>query len=545
MKKSYLLALSLLSASIAQAYEQDKTYHLTILHTNDHHGHFAENEKGEAGMAARKALIDSIRAEVKEKGGELLLLSAGDINTGTPESDMLKAEPDFIGMHEIGYDAMAIGNHEFDHAVEVLQHQMDLAKFPFLSANVKYKNDYLGKPYAIFERGGLKIGVLGLTTEDTAKLGNPEIVKDVVFELPIDTAKTVLKQWSEQEKPDIKIALTHLGYYHNENHGTNAPGDVTLARSLDKSALDLIIGGHTHDTVCVHPDGSFNDEYQAGDACTPDFQNGTWIMQAGEWGKYVGRADFTFKNGELKLENYQLLPVNLKKTVKEGEEKKLVLYGEAIQPDADLAKRFEPFVEQSKALLEQKVGSVEGLLDGERTHVRFFPTNFGRMMSDAHKARTKADLAITNSGGIRASLENGDVSYKNVLTVLPFGNTLVTVELSGEELLNYLNVVALKSIDSGAYAQYSSNLAMVVNRETQSVSDVVIDGQPLDKDKRYVVALNNYIAAGGDGYPVLKIHPTYVDTGFVDADALKWYIEQNSPIKADAFNPNGEVKFVP
>lgn len=544
MKRS-LLTLSLLACGLAQAYEQDKTYHFTVLHTNDHHGHFAENEKGEGGMAARKALIDAIRAEVKANGGEVLLLSAGDVNTGTPESDLLNAEPDFLGMKAMGYDAMAIGNHEFDMPVEILKKQMEWAGFPFLSANVKYQSAFLGKPYEIFERGGLKIGVVGLTTEDTAKLGNPEIVKDVVFELPIDGVKTVLKQWSENEKPDVKIALTHLGYYPNAEHGTNAPGDVSLARNLDKSALDVIIGGHTHDTVCVHADGTFNDEYQAGDDCTPDYQNGIWIMQAGEWGKYVGRADFSFKNGELKLEKYQLLPVNLKKTVKEGDKKKYVLYGEEIKPDADLSKQFEPFIEQSKALLAQKVGVVEGLLDGERDHVRFFPTNFGRMLSDAHKARTKADLAITNSGGIRASLENGDVSYKNVLTVLPFGNTLVTVEFSGEELLNYLNVVALKSIDSGAYAQYSSNLAMVVNRETKTVSDVKIDGKALDPSARYVVALNNYIAAGGDGYPVVKLHPTYVDTGFVDADGLKWYIEQNSPIKADDFNPNGEVQFVP
>lgn len=544
MKRS-LLTLSLLACGLAQAYEQDKTYHFTVLHTNDHHGHFAENEKGEGGMAARKALIDAVRAEVKASGGEVLLLSAGDVNTGTPESDLLNAEPDFLGMKAMGYDAMAIGNHEFDMPVEILKKQMEWAGFPFLSANVKYQSAFLGKPYEIFERGGLKIGVVGLTTEDTAKLGNPEIVKDVVFELPIDGVKTVLKQWSENEKPDVKIALTHLGYYPNAEHGTNAPGDVSLARNLDKSALDVIIGGHTHDTVCVHADGTFNDEYQAGDDCTPDYQNGIWIMQAGEWGKYVGRADFSFKNGELKLEKYQLLPVNLKKTVKEGDKKKYVLYGEEIKPDADLSKQFEPFIEQSKALLAQKVGVVEGLLDGERDHVRFFPTNFGRMLSDAHKARTKADLAITNSGGIRASLENGDVSYKNVLTVLPFGNTLVTVEFSGEELLNYLNVVALKSIDSGAYAQYSSNLAMVVNRETKTVSDVKIDGKALDPSARYVVALNNYIAAGGDGYPVVKLHPTYVDTGFVDADGLKWYIEQNSPIKADDFNPNGEVQFVP
>lgn len=545
MKLSRCFALSMLSISLAHAFETDKTYHFTILHTNDAHGHFNANEKGEGGLAAQKTLIDQIRTEVKQNGGEVLVLSAGDVNTGTPESDLLHAEPDFLGMREIGYDAMVIGNHEFDKELSVLNHQMQAAGFPFLSANVLHQGKALGKPYEIFERGGLKIGVLGLTTEDTAKLGNPEIVKDVVFELPLDATQKVLKHWAEHEKPDVKIALTHLGYYPNAEHGTNAPGDVSLARHLEKSALDMIIGGHTHDTVCVHPDGSFNDEYVPTDPCTPDFQNGIWIMQAGEWGKYVGRADFSFKNGELKLERYQLLPVNLKKTIQQGDIKRHLHFGDVIAPDADLLKRFEPYLEQSKALLAQKVGSVQGVLDGKREHVRFFPTNLGRLLSDAIQARTKAHLAITNSGGIRASLEEGDVSYKDVLTVLPFGNTIVTVELSGEELLPYLNVVALKSIDSGAYAQYSSNLAMTVDREKNEVRDVHIDGKALDPNARYILAINKFSAAGGDGYPLLTQHPSFVDTGFVDADVLKWYFEQHSPIQADTFNPKDDVKFLP
>jgi 5'-nucleotidase/UDP-sugar diphosphatase len=131
-------ALSLGSLS-AQAYEQDKTYKITILHTNDHHGHFWRNDYGEYGLAAQKTLVDGIRKEVAAEGGSVLLLSGGDINTGVPESDLQDAEPDFRGMNLIGYDAMAVGNHEFDNPLSVLRQQEKWSKFPFLSANIYQK----------------------------------------------------------------------------------------------------------------------------------------------------------------------------------------------------------------------------------------------------------------------------------------------------------------------------------------------------------------------------------------------------------------------
>ena len=539
-------ALSLLAASLAHAYEQDKTYHFTVLHTNDLHGHFAANSQGEAGYAAQKTLVDQIRKEVADKGGELLILNAGDINTGTPESDMQDAEPDIVAMNAIGYEAMALGNHEFDNAGDVLQKQLKLAKFPFLSANIFNAADGspLVEPYKIFDKGGLKIGVMGLTTEDTAKLGNPEYMQATTFTLPKDAAQDVLKKWAEKEQPDVKIALTHLGYYPNGEHGSNAPGDVSLARALDKGAFDMIIGGHTHDTVCVHEDGSFNDEYQPGDPCTPDTQNGMLIMQAGEWGKYLGRADFSFKNGELKLESYRLIPVNLKKKVKKDDgSSEYVLYEKEIAADAEVAALLQPYIDKGEALLSEKIGSSDEVLDGERDHVRFFQTNLGRLIAESQRERVQADIGIMNSGGIRASIAAGDITYKDVLTVQPFANTVASVELSGEELQQYLNVVGTKSVDSGAYPQYSAALSMTVDYEGKQVKDIKINGKALERDKIYRVSIPNYVAAGGDGYPLLTQHPTYVDSGFVDAEVLKGYLGKHSPIRVADYAPQGEIIF--
>ncbi len=146
-----LLTTFTLASETALAYEQDKTYKITVLHTNDHHGHFWRNEYGEYGLAAQKTLVDGIRKEVAAEGGSVLLLSGGDINTGVPESDLQDAEPDFRGMNLVGYDAMAIGNHEFDNPLTVLRQQEQWAKFPLLSANIYQKStgERLFKPWAL------------------------------------------------------------------------------------------------------------------------------------------------------------------------------------------------------------------------------------------------------------------------------------------------------------------------------------------------------------------------------------------------------------
>ncbi|WP_312927644.1 metallophosphoesterase, partial [Pseudescherichia sp.] len=226
-----------------------------ILHTNDHHGHFWRSDDREYGLAAQKTLVDSVRKEVAAEGGSVLVLSGGDINTGVPESDLLDAEPDFRGMNLIGYDAMAVGNHEFDNPLEVLRQQEKWAKFPFLSANIYQKStgERLFKPWAIFKRQDLKIGVIGLTTDDTAKIGNPEFFTDIEFRKPADEAKLVIQELNgldEKERPDVLIATTHMGHYDNGEHGSNAPGDVEMARSLPAGSLAMIVGGHSQNPVC-------------------------------------------------------------------------------------------------------------------------------------------------------------------------------------------------------------------------------------------------------------------------------------------------------
>lgn len=544
--KSLVLAVAFGTLAVGCAsdnvVETNGVQKLTILHTNDHHGRFWPNKYGELGMAARKTLIDQIREEVESEGGAVLLLSGGDINTGVPESDLLDAEPDFKGMTLLGYDAMALGNHEFDNPLSILEKQQEWAEFPMLSANIYDKESQTRKfqPYQMFEKEGLKIAVIGLTTEDTAKIGNPEFIQSLDFRDPKPEAKQLLAEIEQSEQPDITIAVTHMGHYQDGNNGGNAPGDVALARYLPAGALDMVIGGHSQEPVCMEGPNLVKKQFKPGDECQPDQQNGTWIMQAFEWGKYVGRADYEYENGELNLVHYELVPINLTKKVEVDGKKERVIVGEEIEQDSDVEDFLAPYQEQGQEKLNVKIAESNGKLEGDRNKVRFEQTNLGRLIATAHMARAKADFGVMNSGGVRDSIAQGNITYKDVLTVQPFGNIVTYVDMKGVEVLDYLNVVALKPTDSGAYAQFSG-ISMTVT--SKGVTDVMIGGKAIDPNGKYRFSIPSFNAAGGDGYPVITAHPGYVDTGFVDAEVLKEYLESHSPLDVTLYAPNGEVRY--
>ena len=530
-----VLALVALAGCSLLAPQKDTTYRFTVLHTNDHHGRFWKNRDGEYGMAARKTLIDSIRAEVAAAGGHSLLLDGGDVNTGVPESDLQDAVPDFRGMNLLGYDAMAVGNHEFDKSPFILKMQRDLAKFPMLSANIYRSGERMFEPYKVFNLGGLRVGVMGLTTEDTQKMVHPDNIRDVQFRNPIEEAARVVPEL--RTKADIVIAATHMGHYENGAHGTQAAGDVEMARAV--KGIDLVVGGHTQNPACMKAENVLDRAYVPGNACKPDQQNGTWIVQAHEWGKYVGRADFEYRNGNVVLVKYALIPVNLKKAVKAADGKtSMVTYQSEIPEDKAMLELLKPFQDfgQQKLLIE--VGSTDGKLEGDRTVVRSKPTSLGVLVGRAMMEKTRADLAVVNAGGIRDSLPAGNLNYKDVLTVHPFGNTIVTVDLKGDELMAYLNTTAKMSTGSGAFPQFAG---VELTITSGVVKQARVNGTNVEPSRTYRMAINNFVAAGGDGYPKLTSHPSFVDTGFVDADVLRTFITSHSPLRVADFEPGNSV----
>ncbi len=531
-----------------QGLKDGETRKVTILHTNDNHGRFWTNRRGEYGMAARKTLVDQIRSSKQANGEVVLLLSGGDINTGVPESDLQDAEPDFIGMKAIGYDAMAIGNHEFDNPISVLEQQQAWVDFPFLSANIYKKStgERLFDSHKIFEFDGLKIAVMGLTTDDTIRIGNPEYLNDIEFRVPAEEAAKLVPELRKQA--DLVIAVTHMGHYQNGENTVNAPGDVALAR--DVPGIDLIIGGHSQEPVCM-AEGStteYDTSFGPGKSCTPDQQNGTWIMQAYEWGKYVGQADLTVSADKVTLDEYALIPVNLKvkkkdadgNTVKDDKGKTVRIYAtEEITQDTELLALLQPYQDKGEAGLGVKLGVSDGVLVGKRDIVRFNPTNLGFMVAEAQRVKVNADVAVMNSGGIRASLEAGDITYKDILTVQPFGNTVCSIEVTGTQLMEYLTVAASKPVDTGAYAQFAGVDVEISNNELINAS---INGKAIDNTGTYSLALNSFLASGGDGYPKMDNLPGFVNSGFVDADVLREYIEANSPLAIADFAPNNVTR---
>ena len=534
----FSIILGVLGCTSATTNEKtSSTQYLTVLHTNDNHGRFWHNEKGEYGMAARKTLLDQLRSEAKIKGHAVLLLSGGDINTGIPESDLQHAEPDFKGMSLLGYDAMALGNHEFDNPLSVLAKQQNWANFPLLSANIVEKSS--GKnafdAYKIFEKNGLTIAVIGLTTTDTAKIGNPQYIGHLEFKDPVPVTANLAKEIKAKYNPDITIAVTHMGHFIDAKHGINAPGDVTLARSLPANTLDMIIGGHSQEPVCMASENINDDSFKPGLACNPDQQNGTWIMQAHEWGKYVGKAEFKLENGELSLLDYKLMPVNLyvEKTQADGILKE-VLANEYIKPDPSLKAFLAKYQAIGAKQIEGTIGSVDARLEGDRNKVRYQQTNLARVIIQAQMNVVGADFGLISGGGIRSSIDAGEISYKDILKVHPFKNRITYMDWQGAELWDYLNTVTSFPADAGAYLQYHK---LSFERKNGKLINVFIDGKPFDKSKTYRMSLNSYNASGGDGYPTINTLKGFVSTDETDAQALKTFISQHGPIKAAEFAP--------
>ncbi|AQS36578.1 5'-nucleotidase/2',3'-cyclic phosphodiesterase-like hydrolase [Shewanella psychrophila] len=521
----------------------DACTRFTVIHTNDNHGRFWQNSDGEYGMAARKTVIDQIRSEVEGWGGETILLSGGDINTGVPESDMQNAVPDFMGMNILRYDAMAVGNHEFDNSLTVLDMQANIAQFPMLAANIYHKDsdERYFQPYRVFDINGLKVAIIGFTTVDTPKVVSPDNVASLDFTDPQDEIQKVLAEIDANETVDMVFALTHMGHYAGGNHGTEAPGDYTLAHSVEPGQLQAIIGGHSQNPVCM--EGDEYADFTPGDACKPDMQNDTFIMQAHEWGKYVGRADFEYMDGKLTLASYNLIPINLKDD--EGN-----FYTQEIEQDQIVIDALQHYQNEGQELLDVVISNTDGKLEGDRDMVRSEQTNLGQLLTRAYgdwvtaNFKPTVDFGVMNSGGVRASIAPGDVSYRDVLTVQPFGNDVAFVTMSGSEVQAYLADVAQKT-GGGMPQLYPMDMtvrcdAVEINPEATS-GDIVqitsLGDREFNLESEYTFSLINFSASGGDDYPVITDHTNYVDTQRSDASVLREYFEKNPSIKVADYAP--------
>ena len=491
--KKLLVVLALVLALLAFSTQ------LTILHMNDTHGHaWAFNEwhnPGIGGFAAMATLVKQIRQEVQKEGGDVLLLHAGDVNTGVPESDLLNAVPDITALNMMGLDAMTLGNHEFDKPRDVLEMQMKLARFPILSANIVWEKTGkpFAKPYIIKDFGNLKVAIIGLTTEETRVL-EPLYLKGLKF---LDAAKTAQKYIDQlKDKVDVIVLLVHLGF--GEPTSSNYNTSFSLARKIHCKKV-VIVDGHSHDLGIKKI-------------------NGITIVQAGYYTKWLGRLDLDVENGKVIVKSWKAYPINLKKYDKAT--KKYSYVWKEIKPDPMIEMALAGFKVLGGKELDKVIGVSKVLLKASRGR----STNLGNLVADSIRWKVNADVAITNSGGIRANILPGPITMREILTVEPFGDTIYVMKLKGSQIEKIFEYTATLPPSKGAWPQISG---MTVKVEGGKVVEIKVHGKPLDPNKIYVLATNSYMAEGGDGYHMLKEWRSQgYDTGFTMSAALAQYIEK-------------------
>lgn len=439
-----IVLILLLTAGAAGA----ESFVLTVLHTNDVHGRvvsFDDGDLGEnvGGYARRATIVQRIRAE----NPHTLLLDAGDMFTGTALSAIFKGEPDVLAALLVGYDALAIGNHEFDFGQDVLKGYVDYLPIPMLGANIVYAD---GTPFApghvVFEINGARVLVLGLVTTTTYTSTHPKNVVGLDFLDPVATTLKVMDEHAGEY--DIFIVLSHLGL----------DVDIQLARRV--SGIDAIIGGHTHTLVDK-----------------PLFVGDTIIAQAGEWGRYLGRVDLEVVDKRVVAAASSVIPVTGDVEPNPVVEAMLQeLYGRRIAAEMERVVGYSPV-----DLVRTPVGTV-----GD--------SNIGNFVTDALLWDTGADIAVYNRSGIRADIPAGPLTIGELYSIEPFGNTVMTIELNQAQMISLFDHMAARGGEQVAGATY-----VVADGKARNI---LVDGEPL-ADRTYVVATIDFLASGGSRYTML------------------------------------------
>lgn len=524
-------------------------FDLRVLHTNDTHGHLET-------IAKRTTAIK------QERNSHTLLLDAGDVFSGTLYSTTFKGMADVDFMNDIGYDVMTFGNHEFDQNKEhpeILKNFVEAAMFPFASSNIDFtsKNSELADkfhddivtiaqgdkayngniyPAVIKDVYGEKVGIFGLTTEDTVGLSSPG--DKISFKNHVESAKNTVAMLEAKGVNKI-IAVTHLGY----------TVDKDLAAAVD--GIDIIVGGHSHTKIDNPPE--------------PVTNVGTGkpvlVVQTGEYGQFLGELNVTFDmNGDIVSYNGKLLEV--------------AKYADDPAAKAKLASEYDSKLSAVRAEVVGKSNVdlyTNRTIDGKSVRVvRQEETPIGNMIADSIAEKVtelmpnfvpKADLdtikgvvAIQNGGGIRAAIDKGDITMGEVLTTLPFNNSLVALKVTGEEIISSLeNSVSGLSSDQGRFAQVSGMKYTYDSTKTPEIVDPLTgtvtqagnriisveikqaDGSylPIDPKAYYILSTNSFMAGGGDFYRALataKADGRYYELGLPDFEVLLSYLDKHNPV---------------
>jgi 5'-nucleotidase/UDP-sugar diphosphatase len=548
---AWILALTLSLGLAAPGFAEAPRGRLVILHTNDVHGRAVADP---AGMVRGYAAIARYKKDLEAAGDSVLLLDAGDACQGTPLVNLSMGKTAIEFMNAAGYDAMAPGNHEFDWGLDNARQLAGLADFPMLSANIvnHLEGSLTFAANKVFEMpNGMKVGVFGLTTPETMTKAHPDKVRGIDFLQAEALYEAARKQVEELKAAgaDIIVLLSHLG-----SDDESAPN-----RSLDVlenvTGIDLLIDGHSHSL--------FEKGKMVGD---------TLLVSAGEYGQNLGVVVYDGEKFSASL--FSGLGKSAMSAVVEVEG---VLYSALLTAklDAEVAELVNNADQAVKQELSKVFARTEVYLNGERDPGnRTEETNLGDFSADAILWAAKQALgdkvvaAITNGGGIRASIQAGDITMNDMKTVFPFGNEVSVLEVKGSELLEALEAATSSTPKAlGAFPQvsgivfsidttvpyekgeqYPDSTYFAPAKPGSRVKIESVGGQPFDLEALYTIATNDFTAAGGDTYYVFR-YPNATSgykTGVALEDALVNYVTTvlGGVVGQDYANPQGRITVI-
>ena len=488
-------------------------YRLTVLHTNDFHARFEpisrfdsgcspeDNDEGKCfGGSAR--LVTAIAA-AKARSDNYILVDGGDQFQGSLFYTYYKGKAAAELMNQMGYDAMAVGNHEFDDGPEVLRAFVDSVNFPVLMANANIENEPFlvdaVSPSVILERAGERLGLIGLTPEDNDELASPG--PNVQFSDPVEAVRVETERLEAMGINKI-IVLSHSGL----------SVDLRIAEAVPQ--VDVIVGGHDNTLL--------SNTQERADGPYPLMVGNTAIVQAYAYAKFLGELNITF-DGDGNIVEAVGEPILLDASVPENEDTKMRI--------SELAKPLDE-------IRNKVVAEAGAFIEGDRSVCRVQECPMGNLVADSMLDRVRdqgIQIAIANAGGIRASIDKGEVTMGQVLTILPFQNTLSTFHIKGQIIIDALeNGVSQVEDVKGRFPQVaglSFTWDPTVGPNEGRIQEVLVGGVAIDPNAVYGVVSNNYVRNGGDGYRMFTTDAMDVyDYGPDLADVLAEYMAAHGPV---------------
>ena len=533
---SVVMTLTLLVSSAWADEPKPLNGKTVILHTNDVHGSIELYAK-----------VAAMKGDYEAQGAQVILADAGDYSQGTVYVSVNKGKDAVTMMNAAGYDVATIGNHEFDYGYAQLKSNLDSAVFKVVCANVLQDGSPVFDAYTMINKGGVQVAFVGLETPEAQTKANPALIQGLTFlagdemyaavQTQVDAAKTA--------GADIVIVLTHLGVDSSSEPNTS----YDLYEKV--TGIDFIIDGHSHTVMTKGPEGE------------PIQSTGTALNNIGV---------ITIDNATKKIESNELTPIW---HTEEVDGKEVTVY-DYTKSDATVANDAKAIIDPIDADYDQKFAESAVDLNGAKAPGnRTEETNLGDLITDAMMwaIKTKAPgvdmnnaVAITNGGGIRAAIAKGDITKKDVNTVLPFGNTLAVVYVKGSELLEALEVstyctpkslggfpqFAGMEVELNTACEYDANDTTYPGstyfgpKSINRITIKTVNGKAFDKDATYAVITNDFLAAGGDTYYAFAAAQTQFDTGLPLDEILMEYItvELNGVVTDKYAAPQGRLTIV-